>query len=80
MTFGVKTSIKSYKDIYFVDNLVRNSHLFNILSTNFVDYSAQQYCRLEFHFKFFDTGKSLSEALIFASTNPQYDDRLFIEL
>ena len=26
------------------------------------------------------TGKSLSEALIFASTNQQYDDRLFIEL
>ena len=26
------------------------------------------------------TGKSLSEALNFASTNPQYDDRLFIEL
>ena len=26
------------------------------------------------------TGKSLSEALVFASTNPQYDDRLFIEL
>ena len=26
------------------------------------------------------TGKSLSEALIFASTNPQYDERLFIEL
>ena len=25
------------------------------------------------------TGKSLSEALIFASTNPQYEDRLFIE-
>ena len=25
-------------------------------------------------------GKSLSEALIFASTNPQYDDRLLIEL
>ena len=24
-------------------------------------------------------GKSLSEALIFVSTNPQYDDRLFIE-
>ena len=24
------------------------------------------------------TGKSLSEALIFASTNPQYDDRVFI--
>ena len=26
------------------------------------------------------TGNSLSEALIFASTNPQHDDRLFIEL
>ena len=26
------------------------------------------------------TGKSLSEALIFPSTNPQYEDRLFIEL
>ena len=26
------------------------------------------------------TGKSLSEALIFVSTNPQHDDRLFIEL
>ena len=27
-----------------------------------------------------DTGKYLSEALIFASNNPQYDDRLFITL
>ena len=26
------------------------------------------------------TGKSLSKALILASTDPQYDDRLFIEL
>ena len=26
------------------------------------------------------TGKSMSEAIIFASTNPQYDNRLFIEL
>ena len=26
------------------------------------------------------TGKSLSEALIFASTKPQYEYRLFIEL
>ena len=34
------------------------------------------------HFRYVHvfTGKSLSEALIFASTNPQYDDRLFIEL
>ena len=27
-----------------------------------------------------NTGKYLSEALILASINPQYDDRLFIEL
>ena len=26
-----------------------------------------------------DTGKSLSEALIFASTKPNYDDKLLIE-
>ena len=30
--------------------------------------------------KCFSTGKSLSEALIFASINPQYDNRLFMEL
>ena len=29
---------------------------------------------------YLDTGKSFSEALILASTNPQYDDRLFIKL
>ena len=32
-----------------------------------------------YHYMVKSTGKSLSEALIFASTNPQYDDRLFIE-
>ena len=31
-------------------------------------------------FKFINTGKSLSEALILGSTSPQYDKRLFIEL
>ena len=30
--------------------------------------------------EYLDTGKSLSEAFIFASTNSHYDDRLFIEL
>ena len=28
----------------------------------------------------YSTGKSLSEALIFVSTNPKYEKRLFIEL
>ena len=32
------------------------------------------------HFFYQCTGKSLSEPLIFPSTNPQYDDRMFIEL
>ena len=30
--------------------------------------------------KIWEYRKSLSEALILASTNPQYDDRLYIEL
>ena len=32
----------------------------------------------QFYIVMHGTGKSLSEALIFASTNPQHDDRLFI--
>ena len=32
------------------------------------------------HVTFLHTGKSLSEALIFASINPQYDNRLFLEM
>ena len=36
-------------------------------------------CDILKHFQI-STGKSLSEALIFASINPQYDDKLFIEL
>ena len=31
-------------------------------------------------FTYLHTVKSLSEALIFASTNPQYDDRLFMKI
>ena len=31
-------------------------------------------------YKVRDTGKSFSEAVILASTNPQYDERLFINL
>ena len=42
----------------------------NISRQVLVQANAHKYC----------TGKSLSEALILASTNPQYDNRLFIEL
>ena len=35
---------------------------------------------MDFVRSYFSTGKSLWQALIFASTNPQYDKRLFIEL
>ena len=47
----------------------------------------QRFCKFEaevfldhlnFFFLIHSTGKSLSEALIFASTNPQYDDKLYI--
>ena len=38
----------------------------------------RRYQKIYQYFNF--TGKSLSKVLIFASTNPQYDDRLFIEL
>ena len=41
-------------------------------------------CKMKVHIRSIQyeshTGKFLSEALIFASTNPQYDDTLFIEL
>ena len=39
------------------------------------------YLKLEYmnECKILSTGKSLSEALIFASSNPQYDDCLLIE-
>ena len=33
-----------------------------------------------YNFNLFNTGKSFSEALILASTNPQYYKRLFVEL
>ena len=43
-----------------------------------VGYETNKYCCVQNRDSC--TGKSLSEALIFASTNPQYDKRLFIEL
>ena len=51
----------------------------------FTDGTSQPFYSIDFiestRIKFMtNTGKSLSEALIFALTNPQYDDRLFIGL
>ena len=51
----------------------QNSATLNCSSEGHSNNGKQNYERLV-------TGKSLSEALIFASTNPQYDERLFIEL
>ena len=48
--------------------IVSSEYLQNMLSTQVVV------------FVFNSTIKSLSEALIFASTNPQYEDNLFIDL
>ena len=53
------------------------------VTTNFQDLSKNQYCAENEENKIMnndDTGKFFSEALILASTNPQYDKRLFIEL
>ena len=60
-------SSKSYVDL-------SNASLF----LSMVDQLAQGFAHLLT--SYIRTGKSLSEALIFPSTNPQYDDRLLIEL
>ena len=67
-----------------LDNeLLRNSTLTEYLTicklimNNVQDFSVQPCSKTAFSSQF--TGKSLSEAFIFAST-PQYDKRLFIEL
>ena len=49
-----------------------------ILALKVCSITQKRSIRIFIYFKV--TGKSLSEALIFASTNPQYDDTLFIEL
>ena len=54
---------------YFMnENVYPKEHIINILHISCLP------------MQWLHTGKSLSEALILASTNPQYDDRLFIEL
>ena len=40
----------------------------------------QENSTVEFEGKYQITGQSFSEALVFASINPQYDNRLFMEL
>ena len=39
-----------------------------------------EFIKKDASFRAFYTGKSCSEALVIASTNPQYGERLFIEL
>ena len=46
----------------------------------YLNNSDSKYQYLKICISFLFTDKSLSEALIFASTNPKYDDRFFIEL
>ena len=50
----------------------KQSIIHNVVSNNATNTSVVR--------KIYTTGKSLSEALIFATTNPQYDHRFFIEL
>ena len=58
-----------------------NQPNFSTSNTTDADYSVnQQSSDMNGYNTGTDTGKSLSEALIFASIDPQYDDRLFMEL
>ena len=52
----------------------------NPFGCNLCDYSCRQRGNLNRHMITAHTGKSFSESLILASTNPQYDKRLFIDL
>ena len=48
----------------------------NILTLRIIFFTIEIFCKI----KTFSTGKSLSEALMFASIHPQYDNRLFKKL
>ena len=59
--------------------LLKNIYLYNIsLLCRKIFKFVWENCKLKISLLF--TGKSFSEALILASVNPQYDNRLFIEL
>ena len=69
--------------------IVNGAYSFDVLpshQTHFMKDVRLFYCYVELfgggrkHLISICTGKSLSEALIFASINPQYDNRLFMEL
>ena len=67
------------------EKVTRNTRCFKFKNTTIQEFLYYLYILLGAvqclgRLNFLDTGKSLSEALIFASTNPQYDDILFIEL
>ena len=69
-----------------VNSLLNAAAYNDAFTVYFVDVMLVSKCNIQkwaFLLGFFSrtyTGKSLSKALIFASTNPQYDDRLFIGL
>ena len=63
-----------------LENFILNFCEFYTLKKNWLASALRRYdIRMNFWWRV-DTGKSLSEALIFESTNPQYNERLFIEL
>ena len=54
ISFGrIKISKQTFPGML-VSNLEKVPFLFNILSKHFTDYSTQQYCHVEFSFKFLD--------------------------
>ena len=70
-TFGLKVMVKSGLKKYFWNSYIREPFSFNSFYLIEMRTFAQN-CK-------FSNGKWLSEALIFASSSPQYDNRLFFE-
>ena len=76
---NVKTNLRTnffVLVIEFIRLSLRQCKLGSILMITYLFY----FCLFVSFYVMIHAGKSLSEALIFASTDPQYDDRLFIEL
>ena len=66
--------------MFWKKNKHRKSYLWDSRVYQFMRGKIQYTIRFLYNAKICSTGKSFSEALILASTNPQYDKRLPIEL
>ena len=73
---SIFTIINCYKVFKNQKAVILKKKIKNSFESNWFWQTRQKF---QIPFTICSTGKSLSEALIFASTKPQYDDRLFVE-